>query len=119
MRSQRLRTIGSIGGQATIRTASGDVAIAAAAGDTIVSSASGDQEIGSVTAGRVDLRSASGDIEVGIAKGSNVWVDARAMSGETTSELELGDVEPADDGAPLVELRAMSMSGDVRVVRGS
>jgi hypothetical protein len=68
----------------------------------------------------VDLKSASGDIEVGIREGSNVWVDARAMSGELSSEVELGDVPLTDDGpddAPLIELKATSMSGDIEVVR--
>src|SRR5256885_1566725 len=67
-------------------------------------------------AAAVELQSASGDIKVGIRQGSNVWVDARAMSGDLSSELELGDDARGDD-APLVELRATSMSGDVRVAR--
>jgi len=81
-----------------------------------IRTASGDQRIDGVTAGSVELQSMSGDISVGIRQGSNVWVDARAMSGDLSSELELDDEQPADD-APLVELRAASMSGDVNVVR--
>ena len=38
------------------------------------------------------------------------------MSGETTSELELGDA-PMDGDGPLVEVRATAMSGDIRVKR--
>ena len=78
--------------------------------------ASGDQRIGAVAAGSVDVQSMSGDISIGIRQGSNVWVDARAMSGDLSSEVELGDEPPAED-APLVELRATSMSGDVTVRR--
>jgi hypothetical protein len=59
----------------------------------------------------------SGDITVGIRQGSNLWVDARAMSGDLNSEVQLDDVPPSEDGAPLVELRATSMSGDIDVVR--
>ena len=81
-----------------------------------IRTASGDQRVGGVTAGRVELQSMSGDITVGIRQGSNVWVDARAMSGDLSSELELGDEQPPED-APLVELRAASMSGNVEVVR--
>jgi hypothetical protein len=66
--------------------------------------------------GSVELQSMSGDIRVGIREGSNVWVDARAMSGDLSSELELSDEQSPDD-APLVELKASSMSGDVNVVR--
>ena len=127
-------TVRSIGGAAEVNTASGDVELGrvagvlvakAASGDVRVDdagagvkirTASGDQRIDGVTAGSVELQSMSGDISVGIRQGSNVWVDARAMSGDLSSELELGDEQPADD-APLVELRAASMSGDVNVVR--
>lgn len=107
-----------VGGEANVKSASGDVSLAEAAGDVGISTASGDQTLGAVAQGRVELRSASGDIHVGIAQGSGVWVDARSLSGDTTSELELGHDEPAaDEGGPIVELRAMAMSGDVRIVR--
>jgi len=107
--------LGRVGGDLVAKTASGDVKVDAGAGVKI-RTASGDQRIGGVTAGSVELQSMSGDISIGIRQGSNVWVDARAMSGDLSSELELGDDQPADD-APLVELRAASMSGDVNVVR--
>jgi DUF4097 and DUF4098 domain-containing protein YvlB len=111
-------TIGRIRGGANVKSASGDVSIRDAESDTNVSTASGDQVLGAVVRGRVELRSASGDIKVGIATGSVVWVDARSLSGDTSSELELGDAEPATgDGSPVVELSAMSMSGDVTIVR--
>ncbi|HYY63558.1 MAG TPA: DUF4097 family beta strand repeat-containing protein [Gaiellaceae bacterium] len=112
--------LGRIGGETVIKTASGDVGLEDAGSHVVVATASGDQRIAAVTAGRVDLKSASGDIEVGIREGSNVWVDARAMSGELSSEVELGDAPPTDEGpddAPLVELKATSMSGDIEVVR--
>jgi DUF4097 and DUF4098 domain-containing protein YvlB len=110
--------LGRVGGEAVVKTASGDVGIDDAGGAVDVATASGDQRIAAVTAGRVDLKSASGDIEVGIREGSNLWVDARAMSGDLSSEVELGEGPPdgADD-APLVELQATSMSGDIEVVR--
>jgi len=108
--------LGHVAGEVVVKAASGDVTVGDAGGDATISTASGDQRIEAVTAGKVDLKSMSGDISVGIRQGSNVWVDARAMSGDLSSELELGDEQPADD-APLVELRAASMSGDVNVVR--
>jgi DUF4097 and DUF4098 domain-containing protein YvlB len=110
---------GRVAGEAVVRTASGDVRIREGGRGVTVSTASGDQRVEGVVAGGVTLKSASGDIEVGIAKGSSVWVDARSMSGETRSELELGDREPAADDAPFVELHAMTMSGDVSVVRAA
>ena len=108
--------LGQIDGELSVKTASGDVAVEEAGSRVKVQTASGDQRIAAVTAGSVELQSASGDIKVGIRQGSNVWVDARAMSGDLSSELELDDEAPVDD-APLVELRATSMSGDVKVVR--
>jgi DUF4097 and DUF4098 domain-containing protein YvlB len=99
------------------KTASGDVHVDDAAAGVKIRTASGDQQIGAVTAGSVELQSMSGDISVGIRRGSNVWVDARAMSGDLSSELELGDEQPTDENAPLVELSAASMSGDVEVLR--
>jgi len=129
-------SVESVGGDAAVNTASGDIVLGRVAGETVaksasgdvtlrnagtgvhVATASGDQRIDAVTEGSVTLQSASGDIDVGIRQGSNVWVDARAMSGDTISELELGDAPPGDD-APLVELRATSMSGDVTVARAT
>ena len=108
--------LGRIGGDLVAKSASGDVNVDDAGANAKIRTASGDQRIGGVTAGKVELQSMSGDISVGIRQGSNVWVDARAMSGDLSSELELGDDAPGDD-APLVELRATSMSGDVKVVR--
>jgi len=104
-------------GPLTARAASGDVRVDEASGGTKIRTASGDQRIGAVAEGSVELQSMSGDITVGVRQGSNLWVDARAMSGELSSEVELDDVPTSDDGGPLVELRATSMSGDIDVVR--
>jgi hypothetical protein len=105
-----------LGGEGTIRSASGDVVVKQAADSLRVQTASGDQTVGSVTRGEVTLQSASGDIEVGIARGSSVYVDAHSASGDMLSELELADEAPSGE-RPSVELRATTMSGDVRVVR--
>jgi hypothetical protein len=113
---ERRRRVGRVGGEARVDNASGDVELGEAGGSVKVRTASGDQQVRSVTQGRVDLTSASGDILVGIKQGSRVYIDARSMSGEVSSELELGDDAAGDDG-PLVELQVTAMSGDVEVVR--
>jgi hypothetical protein len=84
-----------------------------------VQTASGDQQIDAVTHGQVTMQSASGDLSVGIRRGSRLAVDARSLSGDTTSEIELDEYELDDDApeAPLVELRATAMSGDIHVAR--
>lgn len=108
-----------VAGPAKIRSASGDVYIRDAGGDVSVNTASGDQRVEAVAAGRVELKSASGDLWVGVRRGSRVWVDARSVSGDTTSELDL-DAAPEDgDDGPLVEIDAASMSGDIRVARAA
>lgn len=108
--------LGSIGGQVSVRTASGRVHVAEAAAGASIYTASGDQEIDAAVQGSLDLKSASGDVRVGIRRGSRVYVDARSMSGDTTSELELEGAETSSEG-PLVELKAATMSGDIRIVR--
>jgi DUF4097 and DUF4098 domain-containing protein YvlB len=108
--------LGRVEGQLSARAASGDVSVDEAGSGVEIRTASGDQRIGAVVAGNVNLQSMSGDIKIGIRQGSNLWVDAKAMSGDLSSELALGD-EPPEEDAPLVELRAASMSGDIDVVR--
>ena len=103
-------------GQGKVRAASGDISIDEADASLKVQTASGDVEVDSVREGEVTLQTASGDIEVGIKQGSKLWIDARSMSGETSSELELGDA-PSDGEGPLVEVRATAMSGDIKVKR--
>jgi DUF4097 and DUF4098 domain-containing protein YvlB len=105
-----------IQGDAKVRAASGDISIDEADSALKVQTASGEIEVESVREGEVTLQTASGDIEVGIKQGSKLWIDARSMSGETSSELELGDA-PSDGDGPLVEVRATAMSGDIKVKR--
>jgi hypothetical protein len=125
--------LGTAVGPTRVQTASGDVAISRAdravraqlvSGDLTVRDArdsvegqtvSGDQALEAVASGSVMLESVSGDIEVGVRKGTNVWMDVRSLSGDTSSELTPTADAPADDDAPLVELRIKSMSGDVRI----
>jgi DUF4097 and DUF4098 domain-containing protein YvlB len=108
--------VGHLGGSGRVRAASGDVAIDEAQASLKVQTASGDVEVGSVREGEITLQTASGDIDVAVKKGSKLWIDARSMSGETSSELEVGDAPPDGEG-PLVEVRATAMSGDIQVKR--
>jgi hypothetical protein len=109
-------SLARVDGDVRIRTASGDVEIGDARRGVNVQTASGDQALAAVAQGRVDLKSASGDIRVGIRRGSRVWLDVRSLSGDAESELDVADA-PGDEEGPLVELTAMSMSGDIRIER--
>jgi hypothetical protein len=106
----------AVHGEATLRSASGDVSVDEAADSVTVQTASGDQRIGSVTAGRIALTSASGDQQIGVRSGSRVHMDVKTMSGDATSELEVRD-QPNEGEGHQVELRATSMSGDIRIFR--
>lgn len=108
-----------VGGSTLVRSASGDVHIGEAAADVTVQTASGDQQIDAVSQGEVSLQSASGDMTVGVRRGSRLAVDARSLSGDTSSDIPLDDVDDDDatDDGPLVELRATAMSGDIHVGR--
>jgi DUF4097 and DUF4098 domain-containing protein YvlB len=108
--------VGRLGAEGKVRAASGDITIDEADSSLKVQTASGDVEIGAVREGEVTLQTASGDIQVGIKQGSKLWIDAKSMSGETSSELEIGDA-PVDGEGPEVEVRATAMSGDIRVKR--
>jgi len=103
-------------GRTTLQTISGDVRVDHAGGAVTAQTVSGDQHVGAVVQGSVTLKSVSGDMHVGIRAGSAVWIDAKSVSGDTSSDLPVGDTPP-EDGGPLVELRATAMSGDIRIVR--
>ena len=106
----------TVSGRATLQTVSGDVRVDDAGGSVTAQTVSGDQHLGAVVQGSVTLKSVSGDMHVGIRPGSGLWLDVKSVSGDTSSDLAVGDTPPEGDG-PLVELRATAMSGDIRIVR--
>jgi hypothetical protein len=100
----------------SVATASGDVTVEAADGDVSVNTVSGDQRHGAVRRGNVSAHSVSGDLQIGVRRGSKVYLDCNTVSGDTSSELELTTEAPSGDG-PLVEVRAKTVSGDIRITR--
>ena len=108
--------VGYVGGNAKVRSASGDVTIDEAEASLKIQTASGDLQARSVREGDVVLQTASGDIEVGVKQGSKLWIDARSMSGDTSTDLEVSDTPSEGDG-PLVEISATAMSGDIAIRR--
>jgi DUF4097 and DUF4098 domain-containing protein YvlB len=108
------------GGKLSVNCVSGDLTVREAASSVNVQTISGDVQLESVEAGDVELNSISGDLRVGIKRGSRVGVDATAVSGDLDSDIELGSDEgsPGDgDDGPLVDLRARTVSGDLRITR--
>lgn len=111
--------VGSVARDTTVQAVSGDVYLRDAGGSISANTVSGDQRYDAVVRGRVELRAVSGDIGLGIRRGSRVFIDANTVSGSTSSEFELSDAPsapPAED-APLVEVFAKTVSGDVRLER--
>ena len=111
--------VATVGRDANVQAVSGDVHIRSSDGSVNANTVSGDQKYDAVMRGRVELRAVSGDISVGIRRGSRVFIDANTVSGSTSSEFELADTPsapPAQD-APLVEIFAKTVSGDVRLER--
>jgi DUF4097 and DUF4098 domain-containing protein YvlB len=119
--------VSSVAGDAIFQTVSGDVFVRDAGGSISANSVSGDQRYEAVVNGRVELRAVSGDLGVGIRRGSRVFIDANTVSGSTSSEFELSDAPAAPPApvadawpvaeAPLVEVYAKTVSGDVRLER--
>ena len=103
-------------GSISAATASGDLRIGEAYDDVSANTVSGDQEHGAVMQGNVSAHSVSGDVTIAVRRGSKVFLDCNTISGDTSSELELSTDAPAGDG-PLVEIRAKTVSGDIRITR--
>lgn len=107
--------IGSVAGPLTVNGASSDIRVREAAGDVSVTSASGDVTLDSVNVGKVGVSSASGDVRIGIAGGVATWLDLHSLSGDVDTDLA-DDHGPAA-GESTLELRANTVSGDIRLHR--
>jgi hypothetical protein len=112
---------GIVDGDVHAQLVSGDLKIREARASVAANTVSGDQQFEAVQEGRVDLKAISGDVRVGIRSGSRFYIDANTVSGDTSSEFELGDapIEEVDQDAPLVEVFAKTVSGDVRIERAT
>ncbi len=111
-------SLDAVRGPVSIATASGDVSIGEAYDNVSANTVSGDQDHRAVMTGHLAAHSVSGDVRVGVRRGSRVFLDCNTVSGETRSELE-----PTPDAAtgegPLVEIRAKTVSGDIRITRAA
>jgi hypothetical protein len=103
-------------GPVNVTSVSGDISIGEAYDNVNANSVSGDQEHSAVLQGTVAAHTVSGDVLIGVRRGSRAFLDCTTVSGDTSSELELSSEAPAGDG-PLVEVRAKTVSGDIRITR--
>lgn len=107
--------IGHAESEARLNTVSGDIDVRRVDGGSELNSVSGDQRLVATGGGAISTQSVSGDVEIGIVPGVDVWLDVRSMSGDTTSDLEASDGPPGEGRS--IELRANTVSGDVRIHR--
>ena len=105
-------------GPINVTSVSGDISIGEAYDNVNANSVSGDQDHGAVMQGVVAAHSVSGDVTIAVRRGSTAFLDCTTVSGDTVSELELTSDAPAGSG-PLVEIRAKTVSGDIRITRAS
>jgi hypothetical protein len=103
-------------GAVSVTTASGDVRVGEAYDNVNANTVSGDQDHAAVMTGHVSAHSVSGDVRIGVRRGSRVYLDCNTVSGDTSSELELTENAATGDG-PLVEIRAKTVSGDIKITR--
>ncbi len=98
------------------RTASGDIRVGTAHGELRITTLSGDVLLGNVVSGSVNVQAVSGDVSVGVAAGTSVYLDLSSVSGQTSSDLPVSDT-PSGDASTRLDVRASTVSGDVRVRR--
>jgi hypothetical protein len=103
-------------GPVNVTSVSGDISIGEAYDNVNANSVSGDQDHGAVMQGVVSAHAVSGDVSIAVRRGSQAFLDCTTVSGDTSSELEMTGETPAGDG-PFVEIRAKTVSGDIRITR--
>jgi Putative adhesin len=109
-----------VDGAVRVNTASGDIALGYCARSVTTRTATGDVQIGAVASGEVDLNSASGDVEVAVVPGTGVYLELSSLTGTVRSDLdEVESAEAAGPEGPTVEIRARTLSGDIRVTRAT
>jgi hypothetical protein len=114
--------IGYVEADLTLRTISGDVEVGVVRGPLAVSTTSGDVALRSLEAGELRVQSVSGDSRIGIGRGTRIWIDASSVSGDMSSDLEMGPdtaVAEAEDPGEVVPVYVKTVSGDVSIVRAA
>ncbi|HEV3328734.1 MAG TPA: DUF4097 family beta strand repeat-containing protein, partial [Acidimicrobiales bacterium] len=113
-------TIGTARKHVDVTSVSGDVSITDAYEGATAKSTSGDTTVRRAWKGTVRAATVSGDVAVGIPSGRGVSVDARSMSGNLSSEIDLSsDRSDGGEGGDVIRVTAHSVSGDVEILRAA
>jgi DUF4097 and DUF4098 domain-containing protein YvlB len=108
--------IGTVNGPLSVGGASGDIRVGEARRDVTANSASGNIHLDLVHTGSVTAQSNSGDIRVRVVAGTPTWLDLHSLSGDISTD-QADDNGPAE-GEETLELRANTVSGNIRIKRG-
>ena len=108
--------IGTVNGPLSVGGASGDIRVSEARRDVTANSASGNVTLDLVHTGAVTAQSNSGDIRVRVAAGIPTWLDLHSLSGDISTD-QADDNGPTE-GEETLELRANTVSGNIRIKRG-
>jgi hypothetical protein len=102
-----------------IATVTGDIAVLHnPTGTCKLKTVSGDISTRTFSACQYSLKSVSGDIKVLVARGLEVDVDGKTVSGDLSSEISLGsNSEPSRDNSELVTISTSTVSGDITIAR--
>lgn len=95
------------------KSGSGDMVVDEAQQDLALHTASGDVVVGRMHRGELRANNVSGDICVGILAGVPVWTDVTTLTGCIESSLA-GAGRP-EEGQDYIEIRAHTVSGDIRL----
>jgi DUF4097 and DUF4098 domain-containing protein YvlB len=107
--------VGSAAAPVQLKSGSGDIRVGEAHDDVAATTASGVVAVETLHLGTLQAKNVSGDIRVGVPAGVPVWTDLSTLTGHIRSSLDSAG-EPAD-GQPFIELRATTVSGDIRLER--
>lgn len=114
--------VGYVEADLTLRTISGDVELGVVRGPVGLATTSGDVTLRALEAGELQAQTVSGDCRIGIGRGTRIWVDATSVSGDMSSELEMGDdalPEDEETEREVVPVQVKTVSGDVTLVRAA
>lgn len=107
-------TLGTVPAEVVVKTGSGDLKVQRLSDKLVFATASGDLRVAHASQGSVVAKSASGDLVIAVPPGTPVWTDLNTVTGTVKSSLESTGA-PAEGQAHL-ELRANTVSGDIRLV---
>jgi DUF4097 and DUF4098 domain-containing protein YvlB len=107
--------VGHARGDFTGKSGSGDLLLEHAAGSVAMASGSGSLRVERIGGGTLSATTASGQVDVGVAGHTATWLDLQTVTGRVDSALE--ESAPPAPGEPVLELRAKTVSGNMRVRR--